>query len=91
MAYINIDIDLDDFDLDDILTELEHRYTRSGIRANRDRKIIDDFVKKMKMDFDDAIELHKLSLIDKIKVDFVLKNLSLITIEDLERLTNKNN
>jgi len=45
MASISVDVDLDDFDLDEILEELEDRYNRNGIRGKNNKQEIDDFIK----------------------------------------------
>ena len=77
---------LDDFDLDEILEELEDRYNRNGIRGKNNKQEIDDFIKRMKIDFEDVLPLQNLSLLDKMKIDFLTNNLEKIKIKDLENL-----
>ena len=86
MASILVDVDLDDFDLDEILEELEDRYNRNGIRGKNNKQEIDDFIKRMKIDFEDVLPLQNLSLLDKMKIDFLTNNLEKIKIKDLENL-----
>ena len=84
MASISVDIDLADFDLDEILEELEDRYN-SYYRRVTNKKEIDDFIKKMKIDCESNDNLN-LSLLDKMKLDLVTQNLDKITLNDLETL-----
>ena len=76
MASISVDIDLDEFNLSEILEELEDRYTYS------DKKEIDEWVKY----FFELETNYKLSLIDQMKIDFLMQNLNKITLNDLELL-----
>ena len=84
MASISVDVSLDDFDLDEILEELEDRYN-SYYRRVTNKKEIDDFIKKMKIDCESNDNLN-LSLLDKMKLDLVTQNLDKITLNDLETL-----
>lgn len=86
MASISVDVDLEDFDLDEILEELEDRYNRNGIRGKNNKTEIDDFIKRMKIDFEDVLPLENLSLLDKMKIDFLTQNLDKIKLQDLESL-----
>ena len=83
MASINVDVDLCDFDLYEILRELESRY-KSNFSSKKDNKEkIDDFIKKMKIDDDTSV---KISILDKMKIDFLAQNLNKISLNDLETL-----
>ena len=86
MASISVNVDLDDFDLDEILEELEDRYNRNGIRGKNNKQEIDDFIKRMKIDFEDVLPLQNLSLLNKMKIDFLTNNLEKIKLQDLENL-----
>lgn len=86
MASISVDVDLDDFDLDEILEELEDRYNRNGIRGKNNKQEINDFIKRMKIDFEDILPLQNLSLLNKMKIDFLTNNLEKIKLQDLENL-----
>lgn len=86
MASITVDVDLGDFDLDEILEELEDRYNRGGIRGKSNKHLIDEFIKKMKIDFEDVLPLQNLSLLDKMKIDFLTQNLDKIKLQDLENI-----
>ena len=79
MATVNIDVDLVDFDLDEILDELKYRY-KSGDK--KDKQVINDFIKIMKMPLD------KISILDKIKIDLFTQNLNKISLDDLEKIIN---
>lgn len=85
MASISVDVDLDDFELEEILDELEDRYT-SGYRKKENQKEINAFIKRMKIDCEEESSSKKMSIIDNIKVDFLLNNLHKITLNDLENL-----
>ena len=83
MASINVDVDLCDFDLYEILKELESRY-KSNYSSKKDNKEkIDDFIKKMKTDCDTSV---KISILDKMKIDLLAQNLNKISLNDLENL-----
>lgn len=88
MASISVDVDLDDFELDEILDELEDRYT-SGYRKKENQKEINAFIKQMKIDCEEEGSYKNMSIIDNIKVDFLLNNLHKITLNDLENIVNK--
>lgn len=80
MASISVDVDLDDFDLDEILDELEERYN-----SYRNQKKINDFIKKMKIDLEDE-RVIKTTILDVIKIDFFMNNIHKIKLSDLENL-----
>jgi hypothetical protein len=86
MASVTVDVDLDDFDLDEILEELEDRYNKNGIRGKSNQIEINDFIKRMKIDFEDVLPLQNLSLLDKMKIDFLTQNLDKIKLSDLENI-----
>lgn len=87
MGSIQIDVDLADFDLDEILEELDSRYN-SFYRRKLNQDEINNFIKKMKIDCEEN-DNKNLSLLDKIKIDFVMQNLDAIKLNDLENLINK--
>lgn len=77
MAYVSVDVDLDEFDLDELLDEVSDRY-----ESKRNKKEIEDWA-------NDLFEIEKpknLCLIDQIKIDFLIKNLDRISINDLEKI-----
>jgi len=84
MASISVDVDLDDFTLDEILEELEDRYT-SYRNKEKNQKEINDFIKKMKIDCEDNGTIN-ISVLDKMKIDFFMNNIDKIKINDLENL-----
>jgi|LakMenEpi03Aug12_release.lakeMendotaPanAssembly.Ray.scaffolds.fasta_scaffold690555_2 hypothetical protein len=88
MASISVDVDLDDFELDEILDELEDRYN-SYYRKEKNQKEINAFIKRMKIDCEEEGSNKNMSIIDNIKVDFLLNNLHKITLNDLEKIVNK--
>jgi hypothetical protein len=85
MASISVDVDLDDFELDEILDELEDRYN-SYRNKEKNQKIINEFIKRMKIDCEEEGGYKNMSIIDNIKIDFLLNNLNKITLNDLENL-----
>lgn len=82
MASITVDVNLEDFDLDELLEEVEDRYNYTSGKYN---KQIEEWVKVF---FD--IESHnnnvRLSLLDQMKIDFLIRNLDKIKLNDLENL-----
>ena len=81
MAYVSVnlavDVDLDEFDLDELLDEVSDRY-----ESKRNKKEIEDWA-------NDLFEIEKpknLCLIDQIKIDFLIKNLDRISINDIEKI-----
>lgn len=78
MASVTVDVDLDDFDLDEILDEVESRY-----EYNNNKVEIEKWAKEF-FEFDGSA--FTLSIIDQQKIDFVMQNLQKITLEDLEKL-----
>jgi len=84
MASISVDIDLDDFDLNEILDELEDRYN-SYRNKEKNQKQINEFIKRMKIDCEEENSIN-LSLLDKMKIDFLMNNLDRIKLNDLENL-----
>ena len=84
MASISVDVSLDDFDLDEILEELEDRYN-SYYRRESNQKEINKFIKKMKIDCEEN-DILNLSILDKMKIDLLMQNLNKIKLNDLENL-----
>jgi hypothetical protein len=75
MARINVDVDLDDFDLDDLLDEITDRY-----QYKRNKQQIDDWL-------DGFIEKpDSMSVMDEIKMKIFTENISQISLCDLEKL-----
>ena len=85
MASISVDVDLVDFDLNEILEELEERYN-SYYNSAKNKKIINDFIVRMKIDCEEDFNVNSLSLIDRIKLDFLINNIDKIKLNDLEKL-----
>jgi hypothetical protein len=77
MGSVAIYVDLDEFDLDDLLEEIEDRYT-----YNSNKKEIDEWGKE----FFGAEINYNLSLLDQMKIDFLMNNINKITLNDLEKL-----
>ncbi len=85
MASISVDVDLDDFDLDEILDELEDRYN-SYLNKEKNQKKINDFIKKMKIDCKEDSPFQNKTLLDEMKIDFLNQNIDRIKLSDLENL-----
>lgn len=73
MARVYVDVDMRDFDLDDLLDEIEHRYGR------RDKKEITEFLMNM-------LDLDDFGLANQMKIDFLKENINEIKLTDLENL-----
>lgn len=75
MARVYVDVDMDEFDLDELLDEIEHRYGR------RDKKEIAEFMMSM-------LELSEsdFGLANQMKIDFLKENINEIKLTDLENL-----
>ena len=78
MASVTVDVSLDDFDLDELLEEIEDRYN-----YGRDKEQIEEWAK-------DLFEIERfdvqLSLLDTMKIDFLMENIHKIKLNDLENL-----
>lgn len=73
---VDVDVDLEDFDLDDLLDEISDRYIYN-------KSEIDDWALEL-LNTED--KNRDLSIIDKIKIDLLLNNLEKIKLSDLENL-----
>lgn len=78
MASVTIDVSLDDFDLDELLEEVEDRYN-----FHRDKAQIEEWAKDL---FEIERFEQKLSLLDTMKIEFLMQNINKITLNDLENL-----
>lgn len=79
MPYINIDIDLDEFNTAELIEELDSRLKYNQIAS----KQINEWIKEI------GTNVHKpinLSMLDEMKIDFLINNLHRISINDLENL-----
>jgi hypothetical protein len=80
MASVTVDVSLDDFDLDELLEEVEDRY---NYKKSRDKEQIEEWAK-------DLFEIERfdvqLSMLDQMKIDLLMRNLDKITLNDLEKL-----
>jgi hypothetical protein len=80
MASVTVDVDLDDFDLDELLDEIEDRYG-----YDRNKQKIDDWAKDL-FDVERLNNNVRLSLLDTMKIDLLMRNLDKITLNELENL-----
>jgi len=80
MARVTVDVDLDDFDLDELLDEIEDRYG-----YGRNKQEIDDWAKDL-FDVERLNNNVRLSLLDTMKIDLLMRNLDKIKLNDLENL-----
>ena len=78
MASISVDVSLDDFDLDELLEEVEDRYNYQN-----DKNQIEEWAKDL---FEIERFEQKLSLLDTMKIEFLMQNINKITLNDLENL-----
>lgn len=82
MAWIEIDIDLDEFSLSDILEELEDRYNHKN---KKHKEAIDDWIKDL-IDYNVIATHTNNTLLDQMKIDFFMNNIGKISLNDLENL-----
>jgi hypothetical protein len=83
MASVTVDVDLDDFDLDELLDEIEYRYNSNYCKSS-DKEKIEDWAKDL---FDiERFNNTRLSMLDQMKIDFLMQNLDRIKLNDLENL-----
>ena len=80
MARVTVDVDLDDFDLDELLDEIEDRYG-----YDRNKQEIDDWAKDL-FDVERLNNNVRLSLLDTMKIDLIMRTLDKIKLNDLENL-----
>jgi hypothetical protein len=80
MASVTVDVSLDDFDLDELLEEIEDRY---NYKKSRDKQQIEEWAKEL---FEIERFDMQLSLLDTMKIDFLMQNLDRIKLNDLENL-----
>jgi hypothetical protein len=74
---VDIEVDLDDFDLDELFEEIEKRYKYSDTKE----------IKEWLNSFDSLdIKHENTSLLDEMKIDFIKRNLDRIKLSDLESL-----
>ena len=82
MAYINIEVDLDDFDLNELLDEVERRY--DGYRSSSSDK---ETIKEFCLDIvKEGKDIYIGSLTNEMKFDFLRENIDKIGLNDLENL-----
>lgn len=70
-----VEVDLDEFNLDEILEEIENRYYGSN------KVFIDEWLNSFF-----KLGTNTLSLLDEMKIDFIKKNIDKIKLTDLENL-----
>ena len=80
MASVTVDVSLDDFDLDELLEEIEDRY---GYDMTKDE--IEDWAKDL-FEIERLNNNVRLSLLDTMKIDLLMRNLDKIKLNDLENL-----
>lgn len=73
---VEVEVDLDEFNLSEILDEINDRYDNN---RGKDKARIDEFV--------NGFYTHEnTSLLDEMKMDFLKRNLNKISLNDLENL-----
>lgn len=78
MAYIEVEVNLDEFDLDELLEEIEDRCSHSERNKNEVLEFCKDLLNEP--------QNPSFSLLDQMKIDLLLNNLNKITLNDLENL-----
>jgi hypothetical protein len=82
MASVTVDVSLDDFDLDELLEEVEDRYNSYHGRFKHE---IEDWAKDL-FEIERLNNNVRLSLLDTMKIDLLMRNLDKIKLNDLENL-----
>jgi len=77
MGYIQVDIDMSDIETDDMIEELGYRKLSPVQIKDLTEIVFDDYK---------PIEVAKLNLPDRMKLDFFMENFDKIKLEDLEKL-----
>ena len=72
---VDVNVDLDEFDLDELLEEVESRYWGSS------KVIIDEWASNLT-----DLKIENLSIVDDLKILFLKNNLDKITLNELENL-----
>ena len=84
MATIEVEVSLDDFDLNELLEEIDDRY--NSVYGQSDKIIINEWLED-NFDINNTQSNFKIkNIIDQQKVDFLMENLDKININDLENL-----
>jgi hypothetical protein len=78
MQVCTVEDSLYDFDLDELLDEIKHRYYYES-----KKKEINEWAKEL---FDIERFNVKLSMLDQMKIDLLMNNINKITLNDLEKL-----
>ena len=76
---VEIEIDLEEFDTDDLLDELESRTNKSDVQ------LINDFCEDH-LGVEPDKRKCSISLLDQMKIDLLMSNINKITLNDLEKL-----
>jgi hypothetical protein len=84
MASVTVDVDLDDFDLDELLDEIEYRYDSRFCKSSNKEKI-EEWAKDL-FEIERFNNNIRLSMLDQMKIDFLMQNLDRIKLNDLENL-----
>ena len=78
MAYIEVEVDLDEFSNDEIVSEVIYRINRNYLKIKQKREII-DALKVSSTDFDIS------TLADEMKLDYIKKIFHKYSLEEFER------
>lgn len=78
----DIDVDLDEFDLDEILDEIHDRYNHKNA-SKKDRKSIEEFINEWKDE--SKAKIHTIN--DQLKMHYFIANFEKISLTDLENIT----
>jgi hypothetical protein len=87
MPSVTVDVDVDEFDTDDLIEELEHRFDRKRIYKS-DLQQLKDFCKKVLQGKQDN-EVTDGSLLDNMKLECYLENKEKFTLLELQQALQK--
>lgn len=80
---VTVEVDLDDFNLDEILCHLDRLYSRHGVPGKVNRETIDEFIRDLKNE-----EVKQTSIINQQKTDLFMANVDKIGLDQLEKIIN---
>lgn len=83
MPYISIDVDLDDFDTEDLLQELEHRFERKRKISKSEMESLIGFCKQV-LAPNPQIHPSNGSLLDRLKLECYAENKDRFTLTELQ-------
>lgn len=82
MATIQVDVDLEEFSDREILNEIKFRITHPNLSDKYKKELLNSIRELFNINPNNK----PISLLDQMKIDFLINNLDKIKLEDLEKL-----